>query len=64
MARKFEVKAALVSWVVRKVKINPNLLDDMEAKEIGSVIKLNKVVDAAEKMINNGESIWNIAQLK
>ena len=64
VALKYGVKVSLLSWIMRNVRKNPDLLDEIESMEIDKAMKKKKVVSAVDEIIQGGGSIWNIAQVR
>ena len=60
IASKYHIKPALVTWIVRKFKANPTLIDEIELKALRSSVMKWKVEKVVGQCIAANEDIWNI----
>ena len=48
VASKYNLKTALVSWIIRKNKSNPGLVNEIETKQQNFTADVHRVVDAVD----------------
>ena len=63
IAQKYRIKKALVSWIIRNFTKNPQLIDEIELKELINLKNRMRVSTAAKRLLDSGGNIWNIGQL-
>ena len=60
VAHTYNIKKALVSWIIRNYTVNPSFIDVIELKELIVVDNKMRVTSAAKRIIDTGGNIWNI----